>query len=114
MYVKRNHEARIIAVSVEKSADFYEWIEDDASELISFLPFSAQDSKTGSLAFNDTELIRVVDDLIDLLTEKQIIQFTELPQAAQLKLLRRQTLRKKTNRLDLLSEDSEEETIHLN
>lgn len=114
MYVKRNHEARIIAVSIEKSADFYEWVEDDAPDLMSFLPFPPQYSKEDSLAFNDTELIRVVDDLIDLLTEKQIIQFTELPQAAQLKLLRRQTLRKKANRLDLLSEDPEEETIHLN
>lgn len=57
------------------------------------------------LAETDASLARVVEDLIDILIDKSLIQFTDLPAAAQNKLLqRRQTRSKLTNRLNLLGD----------
>jgi len=50
--------------------------------------------------------VRVLEDLIEMLTAKGIILFTELPESAQQKILLRKRLRKdRTNSLDLLGED---------
>ena len=56
---------------------------------------------------SDIELIRVIDDLIDLLTDKGVIQFTDLPTAAQHKLMNRQSLRQKKHNLDLLDDEDD-------
>lgn len=42
---------------------------------------------------SDLEMIRVYEDLVDLLLTKRIIMLTDFPPAAQEKLLRRKTLR---------------------
>jgi len=58
------------------------------------------------LALTDAELARVTEDLIDVLIDRAVIQFTDLPVAAQNKLLqRRQTRATLANRLDLLGGD---------
>ncbi|TVQ68517.1 MAG: hypothetical protein EA373_10575 [Oceanospirillales bacterium] len=56
---------------------------------------------------SDIELIRVLDDLIELLINKKVIKFTDLPNEAQQKLMMRQTLRKKTNHLNLLDDEDD-------
>lgn len=51
----------------------------------------------------DVALVRVLEDLIDALITRGVIQFTDLPQAAQTKLLaRRQSRASMTNRLQLM------------
>ena len=58
------------------------------------------------LALTDAELARVTEDLLDVLIDRAVIQFTDLPVAAQNKLLqRRQTRATLANRLDLLGGD---------
>jgi len=58
------------------------------------------------LALTDAELARVTEDLIDVLIDRSVIQFTDLPVAAQNKLLqRRQTRAGLARRLDLLGSD---------
>ena len=60
-----------------------------------------------ALSETDVGLARVLEDLIDVLITRGHIQFTDLPQAAQAKLLeRRQTRATLGKRLDLLSDDS--------
>ena len=46
-----------------------------------------------SLTQSDLALVRVLEDLIDTLIEKGLIQFTDLPPAAQAKLLSRRETR---------------------
>lgn len=46
-----------------------------------------------SLSQSDLALVRVIEDLIDTLIEKGLIQFTDLPSAAQAKLLSRRETR---------------------
>ena len=58
------------------------------------------------LADSDASLARVTEDLIDVLIDRGVIQFTDLPQGAQDKLLRRRQTRERwANRLNLLGED---------
>lgn len=45
------------------------------------------------LTSSDSEMMRVLEDLVELLVEKRIIQFTELPLPAQKKLLSRKWVR---------------------
>jgi len=61
-----------------------------------------------SLDQTDIALARVLEDLIDVLITRGHIQFTDLPEAAQAKLLeRRQTRASLGHRLDLLSDDND-------
>lgn len=59
----------------------------------------------GKIAESDQALIRVVEDLIDTLIRKDLLHFTDLPEAAQAKLLERRSLRRSVNALSLLKDD---------
>ncbi|WP_093447789.1 hypothetical protein [Thiomicrospira sp. ALE5] len=58
-----------------------------------------------ALQDSDLEMIRVLDDLIELMIDKGVIQFTELPEQAQRKLLKRTQLRQGRRNLDLLEDE---------
>ena len=60
------------------------------------------------LADTDAGLARVTEDLIDILINRGVIQFTDFPHAAQAKLLqRRQTRATLSKRLRLLDDDAD-------
>jgi hypothetical protein len=59
------------------------------------------------LAESDQSLVRVLEDLIDTLIGKNLIQFTDLPDPAQAKLLERRTLRHSVNALNLIEDDDQ-------
>jgi len=65
------------------------------------------------LSASDAGLARVTEDLIEVLIDRGVIQFTDLPAAAQAKLLeRRQTRNTLGRRLQLLADDQgESETV---
>jgi len=68
---------------------------------------SAPDDAEGHkvLANTDAGLARVTEDLIDILINRGVIQFTDFPPAAQAKLLeRRQTRATLSRRLKLLDD----------
>ena len=56
---------------------------------------STPDSARQVLQSSDLKMIRLVDDLIDLMIEKDVIKFTDLPPAAGEKYLQRQVARKR-------------------
>lgn len=60
-----------------------------------------------TLSDTDAGLARVTEDLIDILINRGLIQFTDFPPAAQAKLLeRRQTRATLSRRLKLLDDDT--------
>lgn len=75
-------------------------------------PASAQGASTPEtldrLASTDQSLIRVLEDLVETLVSRNVIHFTDLPEAAQTKLLERRSLRRSLNGLQLLQEDEQE------
>lgn len=54
---------------------------------------------------SDLGLVRVLEDLVDLLVDRAVIRFTDLPLAAQSKLLERRGSREAMQRSSLLDDD---------
>jgi len=108
-YIKRDEHNRIVAFSLTEEAGFDEYSEDTSSELQAFLQQQmVTPEKNSALEASDQSIIRVLEDLIMLLSDKGVIQFTELPDEAQNKLMRRLSMRRAINDLsDLVSIDDE-------
>lgn len=104
MFIQRNQDNVIVAISRIEQPGYTEELADNNPELTDFL--SVADNSSNRLKQSDADLIRVIEDLIDLLTEKGVFQYTELPTKVQEKLNTRRKLRQAANDLDLLEEDS--------
>lgn len=98
-----------MAVSRKQLTDDWEEIPENAPELAAFTGHFAPDYH--DLSLTDIGLVRVLEDTIDLLIERGLIRFTDFPEAAQVKLLERRSMRASLRRLDLLKEEGEEEII---
>jgi len=98
-FVKRDSQGRLVAVSLEPGDGFGEELAGDAPELLAFLGVG---QTGGSLAATDQDFIRVLEDVVELLIAKGVILFTELPDDAQQKILRRQRLRARAGDLQNL------------
>ena len=96
-YVKRNPQGRVISLSDECDEACKEEIELTHPDVQAFL-----DSARQALNSSDSETIRVIEDLIDVLIQKKLILQTDLPHAAQQKLTARQRMRNELNVLDNL------------
>jgi hypothetical protein len=96
-YVKRNPQGRVISLSDECDEACNEEIELTHPDVQAFL-----DSARQALNSSDSETIRVIEDLIDVLIQKKLILQTDLPHAAQQKLSARQRMRNELNVLDNL------------
>lgn len=95
-YVTRDQSGRISGVSDHAEVGVSEEIRADDPELSQFLVdqgLSTPEAIRQSLAASDLQMVRLVDDLIDLLMDKGVIKFTDLPQAAGEKYLHRQVAR---------------------
>jgi len=103
-FVKRDGSGTIIAVSQGDEPGFEEELRMDDPEIAAF--FRGMGKQTHILEATDQDLIRVLEDVVDLLIDKGLILFTELPQDAQEKIIRRQQLRSRiSNKLNLIGED---------
>jgi len=72
----------------------------------------SEPDRIDALNQSDPGLVRVIEDLIDVLINRGVIQFTDLPEAAQTKLLeRRETRASLIKRLQLLSTDPNDDLI---
>jgi len=70
-----------------------------------------EDAKN-SLSQTDLGMGRVLEDLVDVLINRRAIQFTDLPEGAQAKLLeRRQTRAQMSKRLNLLPDEDPNDLI---
>ncbi|MGB1424773.1 MAG: tryptophan synthase subunit beta [Pseudomonadales bacterium] len=103
-YVKRDEAGQIISVSLSQESDDQEFIDAENAQLAAF--FEDARASADSLRESDSDLVRVLEDLIEMLTAKGIILFTELPESAQQKIMLRKRLRKdRSNSLDLLGDE---------
>ena len=90
-FVKRDEQGAVVAVSETCGVDCVEELPADDEALMAFL--QAVGGQAATLAASDQDLIRVLEDVVELLIAKGIILFTELPPQAQEKILLRQRLR---------------------
>jgi len=92
-------------VSHDPVPGFGEELSAEDSELRQFLATLGPEG----LAETDLSFIRVLEDLIELLIARNVIRFTDLPSAAQNKMLQRQQLRDRMRpHLDLLEDERDD------
>ncbi len=102
-YVFKNAQGSVVAASAaENLGEGWEYVEDNAKEYLEFLESSL--AENAPFRESDIQLARVLEDLISMLIERNVIRFTDFPQAAQKRLNDRQSMRKKTQLSRLVDE----------
>lgn len=98
-YVQRNTSGRVSALFQKPQENATELLPDNHPDIIGFfngiLPQIEQNNRPSQLTETDLGLIRVIEDLIDILIEKNILIFTDLPVEAREKILFRKSTREK-------------------
>jgi len=93
LYARRNTDGEIIGVSETPDNP------DD-------LPISNTDpALLQFLSETDVSMARVVEDLVDLLIDKNLIRFTDLPESARAKMMERRTVRSAISENIILLDD---------
>ncbi len=106
LVVERDREGRIVAVRQGKQGDGGEPASLLDEEVLAFLRQSGEiDALAHLLALSDTSIIRVLEDLIDVLVAKNVILFTDLPEEAQAKIRARKEVRLKMGGDSLMVDD---------
>lgn len=106
LYVQRNSKGEIIAVQRDADKPGMECKSSVDDEILQFL---GNTEMSGSilhvLASTDTKIIRILEDIIELLVKKNIIMFTELPEAAQVNLRERRHMRQLISKESFIVDD---------
>ena len=108
-FVKRNADGGITAVFHERTEDTLEEVPADNIELAAFLADEGlPDMPRAEWLESDLGLARVLEDLIDVLIDKNVITFTDLPAEAQNKLLKRRGLRSSFSYVETLFSEEDD------
>ncbi len=112
-FVKRDQAGKITAIYNQPMAGGTDELPANDPELLAFLLAGDGDRDPDSkldLVESDIGMVRVLEDLINLLIDNGVIRITDLPEAAQQKLLERGALRSKFGYLGtLFASDLEDE-----
>ncbi len=95
-YVMRDDRGEIAAVFARPRNDGDEPIAMEDPELLAFV--AGGDSETtlrSYLAGTDADLMRIVEDLVNVLIDRNMILLTDFPEGARRKLLKRKAIRDK-------------------
>ena len=109
-FIIRDHEGHIAGV-YNQPVEGGEEVTADDPELSAFVQATApQGAPEEQWVHSDLGLARVMEDLVDILIEKNLINFTDFPHGAQKKLLERRGLRKEFAYVASLFGSPEEDT----
>lgn len=105
-YIFKNSQGTIVAASAsENLGKGWVFVEDNSKYYLEFLENSLAEG--APFRESDIQLARVLEDLISMLIERNIIRFTDFPEAAQKRLNDRQSMRKKNQLPRLLDENQD-------
>ena len=103
LFIERGKDGKIIALHNSPSPGAMEEKSTLDEEVLTF--FNSTDSWKHMMAMSDLGTVRILEDLIDILIHKNLINFTELPEHAQKRLRERKELRVKLVSQNLLVDD---------
>ena len=96
LYIERNSDGTISAIHQSPTENATEQKSLMDEEVIAFLSKeSDMDSWVQLLSLSDVSIIRVIEDLIDVLVRKNVIMLTDLPEEARAKLGTRKDVRRR-------------------
>lgn len=107
-YVSRGEDGSINGIGDRPAPHAKEFLPNDNPEVIRYLRGASPDAMMNRLSATDTEMARITEDLIDVLIQRNILNFTDFPVEAQRKLMARQKLRKSLSALSNLVTDEED------
>lgn len=108
VYVQRDGEGRLLRVERQPFEGMMETLAVESEELQAWL--AAREVLVGRLSLlkeSDLELVRVLEDLVEVLVNRGVIRYTDLPEAARRKLHQRAETRAELNGLSGLLGDEE-------
>lgn len=112
MYVKRGSDGTIALASVEARDGCDEYVAPGDPELLAFADGGSDATDQQALMReSDLDFVRVVEDVIGVLIDKNIIRFTDLPQQAQRKLSERHFMRDHINSVSLVGEPEDDDGL---
>ncbi|MDR6608330.1 tryptophan synthase subunit beta [Pseudomonas synxantha] len=106
-YVQRDAQGLLVRVEPAAYTEATETLPADHHEIQAWFANAAVENSLKQLKQSDLEMIRVLDDLIQVLTQKGVIRVTDLPTAAQAKLMDRNQAREALGGLSQLIDDEE-------
>jgi FMN phosphatase YigB (HAD superfamily) len=109
-FVTRDETGRILALYREQTPDAREYLPSGHPEILEFAGQAVESEERPDMLQSDLEMIRVYEDLIDILISKRVVVLTDFPTAAQEKLVRRKRLRSSLSSLtEVLAPEDETE-----
>ena len=113
-FVRRDAEGKVEAVFAQPEAGAIEELPYDDPSIKEFLhtegPGAEEDPEW---VHSDLSLVRVIEDLVDILIDKGVLSFTDLPVPAQQKLMGRRGLRKDLEYVAKLFPDDDDEHYYM-
>lgn len=112
-FAKRNESGEIVALFAQASPEASEFVDVNLPEVRAFVGLSKSTPISPEiiehLSSSDMHMVRVLEDLLEVLIANKVILFTDLPTAAQVKLLERRSARSKLTSTsdDLIANDSD-------
>jgi len=106
-YVRRDPQGRLVSLHRQAEAGAHEFLADDAPEVLAFIGAGAKAAAKDEFSQLDADFVRVLEDVIDVLIAKHVINLTDLPAEAQDKLYARRSHRHVSalSRLNLLGDE---------
>jgi hypothetical protein len=98
-FVRRNAEGRIDSLHRAASGDAAEFLSDDHPDVRAFIGLS--DAAQEDFSRLDADFVRVIEDVIDTLIVKNVLNITDLPEQAQAKLFARKSFRERVSKQSL-------------
>ncbi len=100
-YVHRDPTGSISAMHKQATPHSAEFLPDDHAEVLAFVGLGENPSEGGGFVRMDAGFVRVIEDVIDALIVKNIINITDLPGEAQIKLMDRRSFRERVSKNSL-------------
>lgn len=96
-YARRDAAGQITSLHREPGADAAEFLPEDHAEVRAFLSGGEAGDEVASERFArlDADFVRVLEDVIDALINRNLINITDLPAEAQAKLFARKSFRER-------------------
>ncbi|WP_044874861.1 hypothetical protein [Pseudomonas sp. LFM046] len=105
VYVQRDEKGRVLRVEHEPFESMTQSMSSNDPEVRTWFASRSLHDHLMSLQHSDLELIRVIEDLVQVLVSKGVMNYTDLPGAARNKLQHRAVTRAKVGDLDGLVTD---------
>jgi hypothetical protein len=112
VYVQRDTDGRLLRVEHQPFTDMTETLAVENEELHAWLTMREDvHERLSKLKNSDLEMVRVLEDLVDVLVSRGVIRYTDLPEAARNKLHARADTRASLSGLSGLLGDEEHRFI---